>query len=202
MTTVLLIRHGLTDAVAGATLAGTRPGISLNTEGRRQAEALAARLREVPLAAIVSSPLERAMQTAAPIADEHSLSIRPVTELIEFEVGDWTGKTFAELDRDPEWRRFNDVRSLTAAPAGELMLDVQARAVHALLDLAVRHPDATVAAVSHGDVIRAALMHFLGIPLDFVHRLEIAPASVSIVEIDRGYPRIRLTNGDSAAGRL
>jgi broad specificity phosphatase PhoE len=199
VTTILLIRHGQTDAV-DRYIAGTAEGTPLNAEGERQADRLAAALRDVPLAAVAASPLTRTRQTAEPIARVHGLDTRIVPGLLEFEFGDWTGARFSEVDFDPHWQRFNAVRSLVSPPGGELMLQVQQRVVSALLELAAACPDGCVAAVSHGDVIRAALMYFLGMPLDFVHRLEVAPASISIVTLDGHAPVVRRVNGDSAAG--
>ncbi len=196
MTTFLLIRHGLTDAVDHV-LTGTRSGVHLNAVGRAQVARLAERLRYVPLVAVASSPLERALETAAPIAATHQIEIETIDALTEFEVGDWAGRTFASLDETKEWKRFNAVRSQTRPPGGELMLDVQRRGVSALLDLHARYASGTVAVVSHGDVIRAALLYVLGMPIDFVHRLEVAPASVSILELSDGEPRVRLINGDN-----
>ena len=199
MTTLLLIRHGQTDAI-NHYVAGTAEGTPLNADGRAQAARLAARLGDRPITAIVSSPLTRTRETAAAVAEPHGLPVDIAAGLTEFEFGEWTGRTFGDLDADPRWQRFNCARSLTAAPGGELMLDVQRRAVAELIGIAAKYPDATVAVVSHGDVIRAALMYFLGIPLDFVHRLEIAPASVSIVGIDLNGAVVRRVNGDSADG--
>jgi probable phosphomutase (TIGR03848 family) len=196
VTTVLLVRHGQTDAI-DRYIAGTADGTSLNRTGRLQAEALAERLRDLPLAAVASSPLTRTRETAEPIARSHGLDIEFVPAFGEFEFGDWTGRSFQELDADPQWHRFNGVRSLTRAPQGELMLDVQRRAVSALLEMADARPDARVVVVSHGDVIRAALMYFLGMPLDHVHRLEISAASISIVTLDANGPVVRQVNGDS-----
>jgi len=108
----------------------------------------------------------------------------------EIEFGEWTGMSFAELEPLPEWRRFNTLRSSTPIPGGELMLDVQARIVDRMECLRRMHPDSVVAVVSHADVIRAAIAHFAGIPLDLFHRLEISPASLSILSLDEYGPRI------------
>jgi probable phosphomutase (TIGR03848 family) len=197
MTTFLLIRHGDTEAI-GRYIAGTAEGTPLNRTGRLQAERLAETLRGVPLAAVVCSPLTRTRETAEPIARAHGLDIEVVAGFGEFEFGAWTGRRFHELDSDPLWRQFNAVRSLTRAPRGELMLDVQQRVVAALLDIAAARPDAHVVVVSHGDLIRAALMYFLGMPLDHVHRLEVSAASISIVTIDGNGPVVRQVNGDNA----
>jgi broad specificity phosphatase PhoE len=197
VTTLLLIRHGQTDAIDHY-VAGTADGTPLNADGRAQVARLAARLRDRPIAAVVASPLTRTRETAAAIAEPHRVTVDTAAGLAEFEFGDWTGRTFRDLDADTQWHRFNRVRSLTAAPGGELMLDVQRRAVAELIRIAGKYPDGCVAVVSHGDVIRAALMYFLGIPLDFVHRLEIGPASVSIVAIDVNGAVVRRVNGNNA----
>jgi probable phosphoglycerate mutase len=196
VTTILLIRHGQTDAV-DRYVAGTADGTPLNAAGRLQVERLAGHLRNAPLAVVMSSPLTRALETAAPIARSHGVEIQPAAAFAEFEVGRWTGRRFHELDADPQWQQFNALRSIARAPGGELMLEVQQRAVSALLDLAAAFPSARLAVVSHGDVIRAALMYFLGMPLDLVHRLEVAPASVSTVTLDTNGPVVRQVNADT-----
>jgi probable phosphomutase (TIGR03848 family) len=193
MTTFLLIRHGLCDSV-GRAIAGRAPGVHLNHTGQAQAEALAHRLAGIPIAAVYSSPLERARETATPLAKRQGKSVAIVPELNELDFGDWTGRTLAELDQADGWREFNAFRSGTRIPGGELMSDVQSRAVGALERLARWHGDATVAAVSHGDVIRAMLTYFLGMPLDLLQRLEIAPASISVVRFDRYGPVVPLIN--------
>src|SRR4051812_30297042 len=126
MTTFLLIRHGETDAV-GKTIMGWQPGWHLNANGRRQAELLAARLARIPIRAIYASPLERAMQTAEPMALTHNLTVQPVDDLGEIRFGEWEGRSIAELDRLPDWQRFNSFRSGTQPPGGEFLFEVQAR---------------------------------------------------------------------------
>jgi probable phosphomutase (TIGR03848 family) len=182
MTTIFLIRHGETDAV-GKTLAGWLPGVHLNQAGIAQAERLAERLPAARIAAIYSSPLERAIETAQPLAGK--LGIEPIRReaLGEIRFGDWTGREIQELEGDPEWQRFNSFRSSTRAPGGELILEVQVRIVTELTELRRRHPDEAVAVVSHGDVIRAAVAHYAGIPLDLFQRFEISPGSVSILRL-------------------
>jgi len=197
MTTLLLIRHGLTDDV-DRVLSGRAGGVRLNDEGRRQAAEVAGRLRDVTLDAILTGPLERARDTAEAIAAKRGVRVQTIEALQEFDVGQWTGRTIASMDANPTWRRFNDARSMTAAPGGELMLAVQMRIVSTLLDLAERYPNGTVAVISHGDVIRAALLYFLGMPVDFLHRLEISPCRVTVVEVGGGAPRVRQVNGESA----
>jgi probable phosphomutase (TIGR03848 family) len=197
MTTILLIRHGVTDDVARA-LSGTAEDVHLNEVGRAQADATARQLAHLRLTAVVSSPLDRARETAEPIAAVHNLTVEIVPALGEFEFGDWTGRTMPRLEADDDWRRFNRARSLTRPPSGELMLEVQSRAVAALLQLSERFPDQVIAAISHGDVIRSALLYLLGMPLDFVHRLEVAPARISIVQLFPDAARVLQVNGDTA----
>jgi broad specificity phosphatase PhoE len=198
MATFLLIRHGLTDAVDHY-VAGIAPGTHLNEIGRMQAAQLAERLHDIPLTAVVSSPLERTQQTADPIGRDHGLAVETVPAFLEYDVGDWTGTAFPDLDANKTWQRFNTVRSVTRPPRGELMLEVQQRSVRALIDLHAQYPDGIVAVVSHGDVIRAMLLFALGMPIDFYHRLEILPARISIVELSAGPPRVLQVNGDNAS---
>jgi probable phosphoglycerate mutase len=108
--------------------------------------------------------------------------------------GAWTGRRFAELDELPEWRRFNTLRSVTRAPGGESMLEVQARAVSAVEALRRRHPEGRCLVVSHGDVLRGLVAHYAGIPLDLFQRLEIAPASVSVVQAGEHEIAVRSVN--------
>jgi broad specificity phosphatase PhoE len=196
VTRFLLIRHANHDAI-GRYLAGQRAGLMLNESGRAQVEALVATLHEVPIDAVASSPLERTMQTAEPIARDHGLNVCAMPDLLEFDVGEWTGRTFAELDPTPEWRRFNAFRSATGAPAGETMLDVQHRAVRGLFELRRRHAAGTVAVVFHGDVIRAVLLYLLGMAVDMFQRIEISPARISVVELGDDHVRVLQVNGDS-----
>lgn len=200
MTTLLLIRHGETDAV-GQSIMGWLPGWHLNPAGRRQAALLAQRLACLPIQAVYSSPLERAMETAEPIASPRRLEVSPREDLGELRMGDWEGQAISELDTQEHWRRFNAYRSCVRAPGGELMIEAQTRMVRELDQLRARHPEGTIAIVSHGDPLRAALAHFLAIPLDLMLRFEISPASVSVVEASDWAPRILCVNstGDLAS---
>ncbi len=193
MTTFLLIRHGANDFI-GNTLVGRRPGVSLNDEGRRQAERLADRLAHLPIAAIYSSPLERTRETAVPLAERLGLPVTVCDGIHEIDPGDWTGLTITELRAAPGWEAYNAYRAGTRCPNGELLLDVQARFVTALERLRHDHPDQTVALFSHADPIRIALAYYIGMPLDHVLRLDIAPASVSILALDDRGPRVLRVN--------
>jgi len=197
-TRLLLIRHANTDAVRRYH-SGRAPGLHLNAEGRAQAERLTAALHSVRLDAIVSSPLERTRETAEPIARDQHLEVLIEPAFIEVETGAWTGVSFADLAPSDEWRRYNTARAITRPPGGELLIEVQGRAVDALLDWQARYPSGIVAIVSHGDVIRSTLQYFLGMPIDYVLRFEISPASISIVEVGEGWTRVLQVNGDSVA---
>jgi probable phosphomutase (TIGR03848 family) len=180
VTTVLLIRHGLTDET-GRRLSGRRPELHLNASGRSQARALAERLAALPLAAVYSSPLERTIETAAPLAQVQGLQVEPREALVEVDFGEWTGLWFEELAGRPEWQAYNTQRSVTRPAGGELMVEVQERAVGELERIQHLHPGAVVAVVTHGDVIRAALLHHLSMGIDLYDRLEIAPCSLSVL---------------------
>jgi broad specificity phosphatase PhoE len=192
-TTIILIRHATNPSV-GKGLTGWLPGVSLDAEGRQQAERLAGWLECVALAAIYSSPLERAMETALPVARRQNLEIVPKKDLGEIHFGQWQGKSFEEIARDESWSRFNSYRSSTRAPDGELMLETQARMVRALSEIAFAHEGRTVAAFSHADAIKAALMHFLGMPLDFHLRIEILPASMTVLQLSADSALVRAVN--------
>lgn len=109
-------------------------------------------------------------------------------------MGEWTGLSFAQLDARPEWRRFNTVRSMSRIPGGELILETQARIITELEALRCRHPGQIVAVVSHGDVIKGAVAHFTGTPLDLLPRIEISPASVSVVALGDHAPYVQRIN--------
>jgi probable phosphoglycerate mutase len=186
---ILLIRHAANDSI-GSYIAGRRPGLHLNAEGIRQAEALAARLRPVRLDAIYSSPIERARETAEPIARGRELAVEIAESFIEVDYGEWSGTPLKELAEDPRWRQYGDVRSCTRIPGGDLMLEMQTRVVVGIERLRALHPKGAIAIVSHGDPIRAALAYFAGISIDLSLRLEISLASVSVLSFEGDYPRI------------
>lgn len=182
MTTFLLIRHGETDAV-GREIMGWRTGWHLNANGRAQAKRLADRLARRRLEAIYTSPLERAVETAALVGAPHGLEPRPDADLAEVRFGEWEGSRFADLEGREAWRRYNQFRSGVRPPGGELLVEVQTRMVRKLGSLAAAHPAGEIAVVSHGDALRAALAFYLGMPLDLILRFEISPASLSVVEL-------------------
>ena len=196
MTTFLLIRHGTTDTV-GRVITGRRSGVSLNEQGKRQVEILADVLSDARIAAVYSSPLERALETAQPIARVHGLAAKVRNGLLEVDFGALEGCSLEELSRLPGWEAFNIFRSQVRPPGGEHMLDVQRRMVGEMEDLLCRHPDECIALISHGDVIRATIAHYLGVPLDLFLRLEISPASVSVIQLGETHARVPVVNGTS-----
>src|SRR4051794_9233939 len=181
MTTVLLVRHGLT-AMTGPVLAGWTPGVHSNDKGREQATALAERLLPLPVTGIVASPLERCQETAAALAVGRDLTVETDDRLGECHYGDWTGQELKKLAKDPLWKVVQAHPSAAAFPGGEALRDTQARAVTAIREANARLGDsATYVAVSHGDVIKAVLADALGMHLDMFQRLLVDPCSVSVV---------------------
>lgn len=183
-TIFILMRHGSHDRL-GSVLCGRMAGVTLSAQGRAEADALADRLSSQRLTAVLSSPLERAIETATPIAERQGLPLTVEPALNELDLGAWSGKRFDDLHGDPAWELWNRTRSHgRPAPGespGESMAEAQTR-IAALLDRLRRaHPGGTLALVSHGDIVKAALAHAMGLPLDFHGRFEIGPASRSVI---------------------
>jgi len=202
MTTLLLVRHGHTDA-AGKRLTGRAPGVHLNELGRGQAERLVERLDGVRIDTIVSSPLERCRETAAPLAKARRRAVDVGRAWIEVGYGEWTGRSISQLRRTKLWRRVMFAPSNVRFPGGESLLEVQGRAVDATLDIAARHARGTVVVVSHADVIRLLVAHLAGMHVDHLQRLSIDTASITAVSISDGFPRLLTLNdtGDLAVLR-
>jgi probable phosphomutase (TIGR03848 family) len=202
VTTVLLLRHGRTTANTGGVLAGWTPGVQLDGTGRAQVRAVAERLAKVPLAAVVSSPLERCRQTAEAVLDGRGLTVQTDDRLGEARYGDWTGRTIKELAKEPLWRVVQQHPSAAVfpGPEGEGLAETQARAVAAVRAWnATLGPDAVWLACSHGDVIKAILADALGLHLDQFQRIVVDPASVSVVTYTETRPfvvRVNDTGGD------
>jgi broad specificity phosphatase PhoE len=183
----LLIRHGQCDAV-GKWLAGRQGGLPLNADGRREANELIDALRWVPLTAVYSSPLERAVETAQPLASDHGLAPETREALTDIDFGDWTGKSLEELSALPEWQAFNRDRRRACPPGGEALIEVQRRMVEELMNLSRLHAGETVAIVTHAELIRCAIAAFDCRSLDEVVAIEISPAHVSTIGIG---PQVR-----------
>jgi len=197
VTIFLLIRHGENDMINRKILAGRSCGVHLNDHGRRQTALLSGYLAHLPLQAIYSSPLERTMQTAQPIGQRQGRTVQVLPAINEVDFGIWTGRSFAALADDPQWKAFNASRSETRIPSGEIFSEVQLRMIDALEALREVHGNCLVALVSHADPIRTVVAHFLGMPLDGILRFEISPASVSVVDLThRHAPRVLCLNSN------
>lgn len=201
MATVILVRHGRTSANASGTLAGRLPGVRLDDLGRDQAARAGERIAVVPLAAVVSSPLERCKETARAITTAHPATLRVATDkgITECDYGEWQGRPLKELAREKLWKTVQTQPSAATFPGGESMTGMQARAV-----AAVRRRDAAVeaehgagavwVAVTHGDIVKALLADALGMHLDLFQRIVADPASVSVVRYTASRPYVLATN--------
>ena len=204
MTLVLIVRHGLT-ASTGTALTGWTPGISLDDRGRAQAGAVGARLAGLSVDAIISSPLDRCVQTAQAIAAARpgpAPEVQIDDRVGECHYGDWTGQPLRKLAKDPLWRVVQAHPSAVRfpGPAGESMVDMQSRAVTALRDWNQRlGPDAVYVVCSHGDVIKSILTDSLGMHLDMCQRIQVDPCSLSVIRFTPLRPfvlRMNDTGGD------
>ncbi len=193
VTNLLLIRHAQNDWV-GERLAGWTPGVHLNREGRAQAAELAKRLDAVRLAAVYSSPLDRTLETAQPIADAHGVAVLVREALGETRYGEWTGRSLKELKKEELWPVVQVYPAGARFPGGESLREVQARIVAELDAIREAHDEQTVAVVSHSDPIKLAVAHYAGLALDLFQRLVISPASVSALSFTHIGPRLVLLN--------
>lgn len=173
MPLLLLIRHGENDYVKTGKMAGRIPGVHLNEKGQKQAQALGEALRDVPIKAIISSPLERALETAAPIAESHQINIVQEPDLMDTNIGKWQGKSWKLLALKKEWKIVQNAPSRFRFPEGESFPECQLRIVNVLERAIQKHnkPQDIVAMVFHADPIKLAVAHFLGMPLDHFQRL-------------------------------
>lgn len=195
MPILLLIRHGENDYVKTGKLAGRLPGVHLNERGQKQAQALGDALKDVPIKAIYSSPLERAVETAMPIANAHKLEIQIEADLLESDVGKWQGKSWRVLRLMKVWKIVQQAPSRFRFPEGESFPEMQIRVVSALERIIQYHkkPNEIVACVFHSDPIKLAVSHFLGLPLDHFQRLGCDTGSVTVLNVgDMGAALIKL----------
>lgn len=193
-THLLLVRHGENDHIRAKRLAGRTPGVHLNETGREQAQRLGRRLAGWPIVAVYSSPLERCYETADFLAEPHGLPVITHDGLIESDYGEWQGRLVDELVETELWKVVQAMPSLVQFPGGGTLRSMQHRAVETIHEIAAAHPEQTVLVCSHADPIRAALITFLGAPLDLFQRLEIGPGSLSIVRFGRHGPRVLRIN--------
>ena len=200
---VLLVRHAPTSET-GRKLTGRLPGVSLDDKGLEIARRTAANLGLVKLRAVYSSPIERTWETALEICAPHGLE--PVREdgVIEVDYGDWSGRTLKSLYPLKAWKTVQITPSRMTFPGGENLADAQRRAVAAVDRLAAAHPKATIAVVTHADIIKSVAAHHLGAPLDMFQRIGVAPASVTVIDIPKsGVPVVVAinTSGDPTTWR-
>lgn len=189
-----LIRHAVTPET-GTVLTGRLPGVPLSTAGTAMAVALAENLAELPVVALYSSPILRCKQTAAPLGKVWDLAVVTATGFVEADYGQWSGRKLSSLRKLKAWQGLHVAPSRFRFPDGESLGEVQARAVAAVEKLALRHPRQSVAVVSHSDVIRCVVAHYLGTPLDLFQRIDVAPASVSAIDLPAtGSPRVPVVN--------
>jgi probable phosphomutase (TIGR03848 family) len=204
MATVILVRHGRTTANATGLLAGRAVGVSLDQAGRKQAALTGERLAAVPVVGVVSSPLERCQQTARLILDRQAgTPYAPLeSDLTECDYGHWQGRMLTDLATEDLWSAVQSQPSSVIFPGGESMAAMQARAVAAIRrhDAAFEAdygPGAVWVAVSHGDVIKSIVADALGMHLDLFQRINVGPASVSIVRYGASRPSVHATNTDA-----
>jgi probable phosphomutase (TIGR03848 family) len=191
MPVVLLIRHGENDCMKNKCLAGRTPGVHLNETGQIQAEKVADCLKHLPIKAIYSSPLERTWETAGPLAKALNLEIIPRQDLSEVDYGEWQGKTFDWLSQQSDWKTLHATPSLVRFPGGETLSEAQLRVCNELTTLFGWHSEKDIfACFTHADLVRLAVVHHLGMPLDNYNRLNIGPASITTLEMNEGSVRL------------
>ena len=199
MATVILLRHGRSTANSAGVLAGRTPGVALDDDGQAQAQALVERLAQLPLAAVVSSPLQRCQETVAPLAQARALEVSVDDRFVEVDYGEWTGRELRKLGKESLWKVVQAHPSAAVFPGGEGLAALQARAVAAVREwdakLAAEHgPDVLWLACTHGDVIKAVLADALGVHLDGFQRIVANPCSVSVVTYTETRPFVQRVN--------
>ncbi|GAA1479439.1 histidine phosphatase family protein [Nocardioides aestuarii] len=201
MATVVLVRHARSTANASGLLTGRLKGVHLDDTGRGQAERAARRLSSVPLAAIVSSPLERCRETAKALVGEQAAPPKVVSErgLVECDYGAWQGRALKDLAKEKLWKVVQQHPASVTFPDGESMAAMSSRAVAAIrrhdAEVEAAHgPNAVWAAVTHGDLVKAILADALGLHLDQFQRLHVDPASMSVVRYAAGASYVLTSN--------
>jgi len=195
MTTILLIRHATNDFVKTGKLAGWTPEVHLNDEGKAQAQALSIRLADAPLHHLYASPLERTMETAEAVRLHHpQLQIEQNPTLGEVRYGDWEGMSLSTLQKRKMWEVVQEYPSRAVFPNGETMRGVQVRAVDEIERLVIKHPRHMIAIVSHADLIKMVLAHYLGMHLDNFQRIVVSPASISVISLSHSRPFVGVMN--------
>lgn len=200
-TTICFVRHGATPTT-GKVLPGRARGLHLSDAGRAEAAEAAVRFEGVPVAAVYTSPLERARETAEPISTRTGRKAVVERGLLECDFGDWTGAELAKLMKLPEWRSVQRYPSGWRFPGGESFVELQWRLVACVDRLRLRHPGEVIVAVSHADCIKAVLASALGVPLDLFQRIVIGTCSTSVVSYGTAGPVVLATNSYAPLGRL
>lgn len=186
MAVFLLVRHGHNDMI-GERLAGRLPGVYLNQEGVEQAKRLASEFESLPIKAVYASPLERAIETAQPVADAHNLPVEILPALMEIDFGEWEGQELSKLKKGRFWKHVQGKPGEFRFPGGESFLEAQERVVQGISILSQQFSEKDmVVCAAHSDVIRLAVTHFLGLPLDNFQRIRILPASVTVLYLHDG----------------
>lgn len=194
MTKIFLIRHGETaikDKIPGRT-----PGVYLNDKGKQQAEHLITRFERIRLDAIFCSPVDRALETALPLASNRGIKIEEREKLAEVDYGDWTLKTFDELNKLKDWKLYNTIRSNIRIPNGEMFIEIQSRMINEMNDIRMRFPDGSIAIFSHGDPIKTVIAYYAGMPLDNITRLSVYFASVSLITLGKDQILVNFINNE------
>ena len=193
MTVLFLVRHAVTEHT-GKKLSGWMEDIPLSDEGRAQAEAVADRMAAHKLEAIYSSPIDRTLQTAQPIAARHDLAINTSRAIGEVEYGKWTDRSLKVLARTKLWAQIQRWPSAARFPDGETLREVQVRVVGEIERIVAEHPRGQVCVVSHGDPIKLICAHYMGVHIDLFQRIVVAPASISVLSISGSGPAILALN--------
>jgi probable phosphoglycerate mutase len=197
MTTFVLVRHGENEWVKKNRLAGWIPGVHLNENGHKQAQAAAERLAHLPVTAVYSSPVTRCLETAAYIVKPHNQDIIELETVGEVRYGKWEGKKIKKLAKKKSWMTVQFFPSRMTFPQGEAMRDVQSRGILALETLSRQHPDDLIVIVSHADLIKLIMAHYLGVHIDLFQRIVISPASATVLSLHPyGGVRILRLNDD------
>ena len=195
MPLLLLIRHGENEFVKTGKMAGRLPGVHLNERGHKQAQELANALESVPLRAIYSSPLERAIETAEPIAKGRKMKIQLRPELMDNDIGKWEGRTLKQVRRIKKWRLVQQSPSRFRFPEGESFLETQVRIASCLDEIVASHkPKDIVAVVFHADPIKLAIANLIGLPIDNFQRLGCDTGSITTVYAGEGSAHLMRMN--------
>lgn len=192
MAVFYLVRHGYIDYAER--VPGRQKGIFLSDRGRAQAGSLVDMFSEIEVDNIYSSPLERTMETAHPLAEVKGCGIQKREELIEIDFGEWTGMLFDELESDTRWKNFHSYRNGCVIPGGELMIQVQLRMIKLINELCQKNSERSIVLISHNDPIKSVLAYFLGISLDQFLRINISTGSVSAICLEKNSVKVLFVN--------